>query len=568
MRGRIIIGAAIAALALGAPSAALAAPGAAVTIQGTPGNDLISIVADSPVSGTYTVNGQSTSFVGARKIKVEAGDGSDRIEITNPTGSLLAPVDGIRVDAGAGSNSFSETGGQALDGTYRREAGGPGTAEVTHTGAPSQRVALVGVVWVSDLVASDTFRYRGTPGADSVTVVGQPHTGPGRGPGSSYLQDSDTTLITGSKTEIIDTGRSGSTPDTVTLTGDQAIAAKLVVDDGTATPDDTVTLSNYQPNVGGRDWGVVEDLAIRAGHVVSTGSLVAKSLAVEAAHIDPIFMYVDRVEAESAGDIQFSTSGGIFQVGGVSDSLHGVKSSGGNVSLTGGSVGVDTGEQIAGANIDLESSALAINGNVSAPGGTVSLVPRPSYLGAAHVDLGTTSDTNYGVSDAEFDRIDAAQVNVGAADSDLVTVSAPITLSHSTGLAVESGNGFTATSGALPINVGSLDAGDLTLVDGSSTGRAWSVTPSGVQVGGGAPIPFGTPDALSVKAGAGDDSFAVKASPQVAYSLDGGAGSDSLTYDAEGRSTGGDADPPDGSITSWGVRAVAFGSIEAVSITP
>jgi hypothetical protein len=60
----------------------------------------------------------------------------------------------------------------------------------------------------------------------------------------------------------------------------------------------------------------------------------------------------------------------------------------------------------------------------------------------------------------------------------------------------------------------------------------------------------------------------VKASPLVPYSIDGGAGTDTLTYEAEGRTTSGDSTPPDGSIESPGVKPVAFAAIETVTIAP
>ena len=92
-----------------------------------------------------------------------------------------------------------------------------------------------------------------------------------------------------------------------------------------------------------------------------------------------------------------------------------------------------------------------------------------------------------------------------------------------------------------------------------------------VSAGGGS-IPYRAGSGLHLHAGSGIDTFAVKASPNVPYFVDGGEPSalpgDTLTYEAEGRATSGDATPPDGRIESPGVQPVVFGSIEALTILP
>jgi hypothetical protein len=535
-----------------------------IVIEGTPGSDSIELIANSPIAGEYKVNGQTTPFAAANRITVNAGAGNDNVKVTNPTGALLAPVDGIRVNGGDGTDSFTDSGGLSVDGTYQREAAGPGTAALSHTGALPQRIALESIASVTDMVGgggtgatTTTFTYRGTDGPDSVSVLEQMF-----GDRHSYIQDPDTKIQSYAQTEIIDTAGDGSTGDVVTLTGAYPIAQKLVVDDGSASTTDVVKLDHYSPLYYRGFNEYTEELVIRAGRVEAVGGLVARTVSVEADHIDPMGLRTDRLEARTDGDIDFS--GRVSAIGGLS-TLGGVESANGSVSIesSGYSLNVVAGERIAGSAVTLEGDGLTLDGSISAPGGTVTLRPRDFSVDKPPVDLGSTTDYPlYAVSDAEFDRIDAASIRVGAPDTPGFTVSAPITLPDSTSLTVESGSGFTGTG------AGALDAGNLTFVDATATGRAWSVTPSGVQVGSGAAIPFGTPDTVSVQAGGGDDTFAVKASPLVAYSLNGGAGSDSLTYDAEGRTTSGSTSPPDGSIESPGVRPVAFGAIEAVTITP
>jgi hypothetical protein len=65
----------------------------------------------------------------------------------------------------------------------------------------------------------------------------------------------------------------------------------------------------------------------------------------------------------------------------------------------------------------------------------------------------------------------------------------------------------------------------------------------------------------------GLDTFNVKASVPAGIAVRGGAGADTLNYDAELRFITGDTTPPDGVINSPGVQAVTFTQTEAVNIT-
>ena len=66
--------------------------------------------------------------------------------------------------------------------------------------------------------------------------------------------------------------------------------------------------------------------------------------------------------------------------------------------------------------------------------------------------------------------------------------------------------------------------------------------------------------------GSASDTFNVKAFATAGVTVAGGAGADTLNYDAEGRPVAGDTSAPDGTITSPGVQSVPFTLVETVDI--
>jgi hypothetical protein len=543
-------------------AAVVGGPGATgdVVIDGTPGADVIELIATTPTSGEYRVNGQSTQFTSVSSIAVNAGAGADTVKVTNPANSMLAPPAGIAVAGGADADTFLNRGGRGLTGEYQRAGGGAAT--LSHTAVPlPQRVALQDVESVGDQSGDQIFTNRGSAEAESIRVADQDTVEGSYG----ATEFPDAVVAANAATEVVDSGASGSTPDTVTLSGDYPTAPKLVIRGDTAEPRDTVNILHYTPNTWKWRWGFYENLEIRAGTVNSSSSMYLQSLAVQADEVAPLHVSLDGgMEIESGGDVSVLN---YAHVGDVASDLDGLRSRNGSVSVSGNLI-LDRGETVvAGGNVDVEGGA-QLDGTVSAPNGQVRLWPLPGSDGRATILLGSGQTADLALNDAEIDNIESRWVEVGAESSDLVTVNEPITRQGDTLLWLRSSGGFTSGTGTVPANAALLDAGHLILEDDSTGGRAWSVTPTGVKVDGGEPIPFGVPDKLSVIGGSGDDSFAVQASPLVFYGVHGRAGNDTLTYDAEGRATSGDTDPPYGMIESDGVKPVEFAEIESVFITP
>jgi hypothetical protein len=555
MRWALSIGVLLGAFLTGAGSAG-AVP---VTIQGTDFNDEIAISASSPFSGMYYVNDTATPFTGATSVIVNAGGGTDRVRLTNQPAGLFAPVLGVVVNGGAGVDSLSIVGGQAAYGWLDHDAAG--TRTVVHGGIDIQRIVLDGVEGsIFDAVPEPRWTYRGGVGTDDVGLQETP-IAPGGCCGYQVLTNGDEKVEPARKgTVTIDTKTSGATPDTVTLSGDWSLDDDLVVDDGLA--EDTVRIDSYGARA--QENGFPVGARVRAGVLEGDGSFYGSALAVDAGQIDvdggTLSTKVDRLEVEADGDVSVRDADDV-QVGGVWGATDGVRS-GGAVSVeTPGKLTVMPNEGVAGTDVTLAANGLDLLGGVRARAGAATL--RPEAAGVP-LDLGAAGDPSgtLGVSNAELRRIDASSIEAGGPDSGLFTVSAPVSAPRWTPLNLVSGAGFAGTAAA------ALAASELKLADGTSTGRSWTVSPAGVEVDGAGAIAFSSPGTLSLVAGGGDDAFAVRASPLVPYSIDGGAGNDSLTYEAEGRATSGDSTPPDGSIASPGVKPVAFGAIEAVTIAP
>lgn len=566
MRGTILIGAVVATLLM--PAAA----SAQTVIEGTAGDDSIHISGLTPVAGTYSVNlGADTPLAGATSVTVNAGAGNDRVYISNPPGSLFAPPLGIRVNGGDGSDEVVDAGGAAAQGSLDHVAAdGPGTKTITHTGALPQKIVADSVELVEDSVEEQTWTYRGSDGADDISLVDggliPTRTGAVCCFPSRVRDASGEAEPTWKSAVVIDTKASGATPDVVTLTGTQPIADNVTVDDGLATPEDTVHLS-YSPGIWAGDLGMKPVLNVRGKRVDGNG-FRGESLALEATELapdggGPLSARVKNLEIETPSSVNV-TSDQALQLGGASQRLHGVRSSAGSVSVeTPGRITVTAGDEAKGRAVTFTSGSVDLLGRVAAPGGTVGLRPRAA---GSPIQLGAVTETAgaYSVSEPELRHVAAARAEVGSPASGLLSVTAPVT--SNAALSLVSGGGFTGTG------AGAIQAPSIGFVDGSGTGRTWTVDSAGVTVSPGAAIPFAATTSVSLQGGTGADHFRVKASRLVPFSLNGGdpttVPGDTLTYVAEGRAVSGDRTPPDGRIDSPGVKPVAFGAIEGVSIAP
>jgi hypothetical protein len=581
MRGMVSIGALVLALLPASASAQSVDTSQAVTIHGSPGDDQIYVSGLGPVSGQYRVSTGATElssgiFPAATSITVDAGAGNDTISIGNPEGSLLAPPFGITVKGGDGLDTVDVYGGRSADGSYdHAPTAGPGTQTVTHTGAGTQRIVLDSVDGVDDSVDEQTWSYHGTDGSDVIGTVDG-----GLVPSSTtlsccypaYLTANGKTITPTNKATIdVDTRGSGATPDVVNLDGYQPLADQLNVDDGLPAPEDTVHLS-YSPGRYAPDLGSASRVSVRAAYMDgNTGSHDAAyighwfrgdSLALDVTTLAPLEGQVPKLEIQAVGDVSFKNTVPL-QIGGVSPTMSGLRSSAGSVSAEApGKISVAPGDEAKGRDVTLTSDTLSLLGGAAAAG-TVRLRPRSAGL---PVGLGSPDDLggSYNVSAADLRGVDAPAVEIGSHDSGLLSVTAPVATRSE--LSLESGGGFTATPG------GAVQAAGLRFVDLSPAARAWTASATSVRVAPGAAIPYSATRFLALQASTAADSFDVTASPVVPIGVNGGdpttAPGDSLTYRAEGRAASGDTSPPNGQIDSPNVKPVTFEGIEQLAIAP
>ncbi len=105
---------------------------------------------------------------------------------------------------------------------------------------------------------------------------------------------------------------------------------------------------------------------------------------------------------------------------------------------------------------------------------------------------------------------------------------------------------------------------DTDTLQGPNGANTWNVTAANLGNIAGLVTSFRFVEALT--GGTASDIFNVKAFATGTPSVTGGAGTDTLNYDAESRPLSGDTTPPDGVIDSPGVQSVTFTEIEAVNI--
>ena len=209
---------------------------------------------------------------------------------------------------------------------------------------------------------------------------------------------------------------------------------------------------------------------------------------------------VDRVELSAGGTISFGDIDE-FTVGGVSPALSGV-SAAGSVLLVAQFGGVVVEENVASTtgDVTLRLSRLVIDpaATISAPLGRVVIEP---FNDKPNIDLGSTTDASLSsleLSDAELDRILTPVLSLETFIG-VITVTQPITFAGE--LILRTPNWFTATG------PGSLTAPTLTFQHTFSTPKTWTITPTTIQITGGAAVPY-TATTLNARGHDGSSPFA------------------------------------------------------------
>jgi hypothetical protein len=175
--------------------------------------------------------------------------------------------------------------------------------------------------------------------------------------------------------------------------------------------------------------------------------------------------------------------------------------------------------------------------------------------------------TNVGLFSLDIGTVETLTVN-GIGGNDTFTVN---DLTGVTSLTTLNLNGFDGSdtftfvptsSGTFAFNVHGGPGADT--LQGANGVATWTVTSATLGSITGLVNAFRFVEALT--GGTASDTFNVKAFATAGVTVTGGAGDDTLNYDAEGRPVAGDTTAPDGTINSPGVQPVPFTLVETVNI--
>jgi hypothetical protein len=561
---------------------------ASLTIDATAGAETINIIDGPVVNGFQTTEVNSATntfelvrFANKASVIVNGLQGADTININNPNPAVgLVNLD---VNTGADAGDVINLGTQNLPGRL-----GLFTAvgSIVDTNGATNNVASASLVMnggtgvgagdALEIAVSNVEATADTGGiflvsAGGVTVGGVDNSFSGlRVATSGSVQLTAANTITLADTDGVEQVRSGSTAGDVVLTANGATSDILsTVDrDAISSPAGSITLN------AGRDI-----LLGTAGASFDNDVRAANNITFTAGRDFTIDGFAD----VAADDFGLSNGAITVSVGrnfnivdpGSSDASVGVSGNGGgnatinvanggffNLTAPGssalfsqsGNVIVNTNR----ANIDSNSGITASNGSVT--------IQQTSNNW--NVNLGSATDaagSTLELSNAELNRIFTPLLNIGnTANTGNIRVSAPVNITTATQVALRSSSLLAPIGGPSSITVGTL-----TLVDGSSIPRTYTINATSITQGL-APALTYSATVLNINAGNGSDTFNVQASPTTTYNLNGnnptsGSG-DSLNYDAEGREVSGTGAPA-GTITSPTVQPVNFQNMETVGVT-
>ena len=338
---------------------------------------------------------------------------------------------------------------------------------------------------ITDTAPAAIFVINGTAGLDTVTVTD--------GPGGTTTVSSQTfeSVTFANKTSVTYDGLGGG---------------------------DTVQFNNPTPATGLQSF-IVTNVAT----VTQTGVLRYPSFAASTSGDISLFNFandVDRVElAATSGSIFFADSD-TLTVGGVTPLLTGITTTMSQARL-GAGTSIVVEENIDADVLTLRTSELSID-----PAATITVASGPTFIEtfglATNFDLGSTGDvspTALELSDAELDRI-VTDVIILETFTGIITVTQPIT--YATDLILRTPNWFTATG------TGSLTATSLSFEHTFNSPKTWTITPTTIQISGGAPVPYTATrlDALGhfgsvISPGGGNDTFLVTPSATTTMYIDG-----------------------------------------------
>ncbi|WP_198001008.1 right-handed parallel beta-helix repeat-containing protein, partial [Gimesia fumaroli] len=387
--------------------------GGSVAVDGTAGDDVLTITATSADSGTYQINGGPViNFNAATDFTFNGLAGDDRLVINNPGGGVFDPLNGIFFNGGSGGETLGDTleilGGTAGSVEHRFTTENDGS--VFYNGEGVATITYTGLEPVLDtIVATDRiFSFLGA--GETITLSDNAGAGDGISLIDSTLGES-VAFVHPAGTVTINTETSGgSGVDQVNINAvDSTFTANLTVNAGT---DDIITTTTVDIGAGVLD--------LTAGLVNVNGAFTTTgSVDIEATASDIEFNAVGSIDA-GASDIDLTA---FFNI----ESLQVSTTSEVRVTASGGGINDLTGNAL----ITADRAALRVGG----PGGITGIDTNVNTL-ATSVTSGGFSIDNTGA--LEIGTVDGLAGITAAASSIFLTTTGTLTVNEAvTGRAVD-----------------------------------------------------------------------------------------------------------------------------------
>ncbi|WP_417398278.1 beta strand repeat-containing protein, partial [Gimesia chilikensis] len=387
--------------------------GGSIVVDGTAGDDTLTITALTANSGTYQINGGPViNFTANTDFTFNGLNGDDTLIINNPAGGLFDPVNGINFNGGTGGETLGDTlqilGGTAA--TVEHQFVDNNNGSVFFNGEGTATITYTGLEPIDDTITATNRIFTFTGAAETITLSDD--AGPGDG---LSLIDSDlgesVNFIHPLATLTINTELSGgSGADTVNIDPlDSTFTANLTVNAGT---DDTINTGAVGIGAGALD--------LAAGQVNVNGAFTTTgSVDIEATAADITFGAAGSIDA-GASEIDLTA---FFNV----ESLNVTTTSEVRVTATGGGINDLTGNAL----ITADRAALRVGG----PGGITGIDTNVNTLATSVAGGGFTIDNTGAL---EIGTVDGLAGITAAASSIFLTTTGTLLVSDTvTGGAVD-----------------------------------------------------------------------------------------------------------------------------------
>ncbi|QDT97805.1 golvesin C-terminal-like domain-containing protein [Gimesia aquarii] len=347
-------------------------------VNGTAGNDVLTITATNSNSGTYQLNsGPIVNFSNITDFAFNGLDGDDRLVINNSAGGLFDPLNGITFNGGTGGETTGDTleilGGTATTVEHRFVNDSDGS--VFYDGEGTATITYIGLEPVIDTVVAADRIFSFLGGNETITLSDDGDVGDGESTIDSTLGES-VTFTNPTNSLTINSNIGG---DTVEIHGlDTTFDADLTVNAGS---DDSITTTTVDIGSGDVDF--------------DTGTV----------NVNDAFTTSGSVNIDAGTSILFAAGGSIHADTSRIDLTAGTDVALGQVSTTGevtvtATTGAITNANAATNNITADRVAFRSNGVIGLHADHLELqVNTLAALAVGEISIYNTGDLNIDIVD-------------------------------------------------------------------------------------------------------------------------------------------------------------------------